>query len=272
VASHLYETERLIKALPFYEPLRRQEDLLDATALYRAGKCYLEIGDKRQAEECFTAALDSEETPLDTRINTRFELAKMYEAARKNTEALYLLEEAMGIERERDQGIADSARQQDQERSRPNVTRKLAPKASGEATTRARKPTGPRKRREPGAKPKDRVSRPRPLLFALDEDRRLEEERRSAYIAEKWRTVREGRQDSEEGPGETWMDAAKELIDDFRSYKGFYPWDRYLMQMGLRKDDTKPSSTNPHLLKMAQRLRDGKGNCELVVVLMLTAL
>ncbi|KAK9790446.1 putative Transcription factor tau subunit sfc4 [Seiridium cardinale] len=262
VASTLYETKRLTKALPFYEPLRQQEDLLDALSLFRAGKCYLEIEDRRQAEECFTAALDFDDTPSDVRINARYELARMYEAARKNEEALYLLEEAMGIEREQKEESGASGVEPPRREARPRIIRNLAPKPILERPPqeprppRERKPPGLRKPRQAGEgkQPRERSSRTRPLLFALDEDRKLEEERRSAYLAEKWSVVREERLNSEHGPGMAWMAAAKTLVDDFRSFKAFYPWDRYLAQMGLKKDDS-ASSANPHLLKMVQRLR-----------------
>lgn len=263
VASTLYETKRLAKALPFYEPLRQQEDLLDALSLYRAGKCYLEIEDRRQAEECFTAALDFDETPSDVRINARYELARMYEAARKNEEALYLLEEAMGIEREQKEVSGISGVEPPRREARPKIIRNLAPKPVLDKPPpeprahRERKAPGPKRTRQRGEdnKPRrERMSRPRPLLFALDEDRKLEEERRSAYLAEKWHIIQEQKEESEHGPGAAWMAAAKILVDDFRSFKAFYPWDRYLAQMGLKKDES-ATSANPHLLKMVQRLR-----------------
>ncbi|KAH6661145.1 hypothetical protein BKA67DRAFT_76467 [Truncatella angustata] len=262
VASALYETKRLTKALPFYEPLRQQEDLLDALSLFRAGKCYLEMDDRRQAEQCFSAALDFDDTPSDVRVNARYELAKMYEAARKNEEALYLLEEAMGIEREQKELSGESGVEPPRREPRPRIIRSLAPKPildkppEEPRAPRERKAPVPRKPRVPGEKrqPREGVRRQRPLLFALDEDRKLEEERRATYLAEKWRIVREEKDSSEHGPGRGWMAAAKILIDDFRSFKAFFPWDRYLTQMGLKKDES-GSSANPHLLKMAQRLR-----------------
>ncbi|KAH8653483.1 hypothetical protein BX600DRAFT_526676 [Xylariales sp. PMI_506] len=262
VANVLYETQRLPKALQFFEPLRQIPDFLDATALYRAGKCYLQLGDKRQAEECFTAALDSEETPVETRINARYELASMYEAARKNAEAYILVNEALNLEHDRDQAFSESEGEEEigedgqvipkppktGMRKRGAVTRKPRQNKAG---------TAPRKPREPRSREsKQRMYRPRPLLFALDEDRRVEEERRSAYFVEQWEIIRNGRENSNQGPGVAWMEAARTLVDDFRAFKAFYPWDRYLTYMGLKKDESSPSSSNPHLLKMAQRLRD----------------
>jgi general transcription factor 3C polypeptide 3 (transcription factor C subunit 4) len=261
VATALYETQRAVKALRFFEPLRNIPDYLDATALYNTGMCYLETGDKRQAEQCFTAALDFEEQTMDTRINARYELAKMYEAARQNAEAYILVNEALNLEKDRDGSSTESnggAGMADNGRDKSQPKRK---KAQREPIVRpaARKPREKkagvvtRKPREPGV-----ARRTRPLVFALDEDRRIEEERRSKDLAEKWRIIREERDNSNQGPGDTWLSAAKDLVDDFRSFKAFYPWDRYLTHLGLMEDEASPSSMNPLLLKMAQRLRDGK--------------
>lgn len=262
----MYETQRAVKALRYFEPLRNIPEYLDATALYHTGMCYLETGDKRQAEQCFTAALDFEEQTMDTRINARYELAKMYEAARQNAEAYILVNEALNLEKDREGSSAESsggAERADGGRDKPKPKRK---KAQGDPIVRpaARKPKEKkagivaRKPREPAV-----PRRTRPLVFALDEDRRLEEDRRSEYLAEKWRIIREERDNSNEGPGDTWLSAAKDLVDDFRSFKAFYPWDRYLTHLGLMEEEASPSSMNPLLLKMAQRLRDGEQTFQL---------
>jgi general transcription factor 3C polypeptide 3 (transcription factor C subunit 4) len=97
-------------------------------------------------------------------------------------------------------------------------------------------------------------------VFALDEDKAKAEKLRSAHLAEQWEYIRRSKDDyqlsDDLGPGETWMDVARELVDDFRSYKPFYPWERYLVNMGLKQDHVSTSSVNPSLVKMADRLRD----------------
>ncbi|KAI0127740.1 hypothetical protein BJ170DRAFT_385887 [Xylariales sp. AK1849] len=259
VATTLYETGRLAAALPFFEPLRRQSEFLEATSLYQVGKCYLEIGDKRQAEQCFAAVLDSEDAAVETRIEARYELAKMYEAARKNAEAYLLVNEALELENDRDESSTESDDEQevgDDGELRPKAKRKPTAKKRTARVEKMPKEKKPRAPRKPSGERKPRVHRPRPLVFALDEDRRLEEERRSAYLVDKWRIVHDEREESDQGPGDLWMEAARELVDDFRSFKAFYPWERYLTHMGLKKDESSPSSSNPLLLKMAQRLRD----------------
>jgi general transcription factor 3C polypeptide 3 (transcription factor C subunit 4) len=33
-----------------------------------------------------------------------------------------------------------------------------------------------------------------------------------------------------------WMAAAKDLVDEFRSFREFYPWDKYLKFLGVGND------------------------------------
>ncbi|KAK8057542.1 TPR-like protein [Apiospora saccharicola] len=265
IAGALYEHQHYARALRFYDPLRQQEGYLDAAQLYQVGKCYLEAGNKRQAEDYFAAALDAEESSIDTRISARYELAKMYEAARQGEEAYILVNEAMELERDRDENLRFGGRDGGNRARKPlKAKRKPAgprkPRVKGE---KAARPSVPRRPREPRTGPKEPYKR-RVRIFALNEDREREETARSAHLAKKWEIVRASNyqanyQDEEEllgGPGEEWMAAARELIEDFCSFKAFFPWERYLVNIGLRQDKAGLSSTNPTLLKMAQRLRD----------------
>ncbi|KAK8091955.1 RNA polymerase III transcription factor tfiiic [Apiospora hydei] len=265
IAGALYEHQHFPRALRFYDPLRHQEGYLDAAQLYQVGKCYLEAGNKRDAEDYFAAALDAEESTIDTRISARYELAKMYEEARQGEEAYILVNEAMELERDRDEnllyGDGDGAyrpRRPLKAKRKPAGPRK--PRVKGEKASRPSGPRRPREPKEPRTGPKGPYKR-RVRIFALNEDREREENARSAHLATKWEIVRAGNHQTEElsgGPGEEWMAAAKELIEDFCSFKAFFPWERYLVNIGLKQDKAGLSSTNPTLLKMAQRLKDSQ--------------
>ncbi|KAJ2988727.1 hypothetical protein NUW58_g3828 [Xylaria curta] len=77
VASALYESDLRSMALRFFQPLLSVPDVLDSAALLAAGRCYLDAGDKRQAEECFGAAIDADESNDEASIDARYELAKI---------------------------------------------------------------------------------------------------------------------------------------------------------------------------------------------------
>ncbi|KAK8076584.1 hypothetical protein PG994_003856 [Apiospora phragmitis] len=255
IAGALYEHQHFARALRFYDPLRHQEGYLDAAQVYQVGKCYLEAGNKREAEDYFAAALDAEESTIDTRIGARYELAKMYEAARQGEEAYILVNEAMELERDRDENRQYG---DDYGGYRPRRPLKAKRKSTGPRKPRAKGDKAARRPREPRTGPKQPYKR-RVRIFALNEDREREENARSAHLATKWEIVRAANYQTDElsgGPGEEWMAAAKELIEDFCSFKAFFPWERYLVNIGLKQDKGGLSSTNPTLLKMAQRLKD----------------
>lgn len=267
MASALFDAHEYAAALRFYEPLRGDPDALDASQLYQAGRCYLDAGDNRQAEECFTASLDSEDSNLDARIAARYELAKMYEKARQKEEAYILVNEAMELERDRDANAEDSGEEEEESGGEDGEKTPAKAKAKRKPVV-AKKPRRPRAKKPPKLAPREpreprkyAPRRPRPRIFALDEDRLREENERSAYLAQKWEIVRHGRNEGEqaaEGPGGEWLAAARELVNDFCSFKAFFPWERYLVHIGLRQDKGGSSSTNPMLLKMAQRLKDSE--------------
>ncbi|KAJ1335258.1 general transcription factor 3C polypeptide 3 (transcription factor C subunit 4) [Microdochium nivale] len=280
IAGTLYEVGKIPMALQHYELLLAMPETLDGRSMYRAGKCFLEINDNRRAEECFAAAIESDESDDQASIDARYELAKMYESVREEREALILVREAMNMAQARDEDYEDDGQDDDdddddedddgndtgldglprrrkQKRKRPQ---QRARRLGGEKTKpKARKPPGA------GVVGGDSstgggggAKRHRPRVFARREE--LEKERllRSAELAEKWQVVRECREQFgpslPAGPPAPLMAAARELIEDFQSVKQFYSWERYLGHIGLKQDDRKGVSKSTNLMEMAERL------------------
>ncbi|KAI0971753.1 hypothetical protein F4678DRAFT_431779 [Xylaria arbuscula] len=263
VGSALYESDLRPKALHFFEPLLGIPEILDSAALLATGRCYLDTGDKRQAEECFTAAIDVDESNDEAAIDARFELAQMYEAAREEQEAYILVNEAIRLQQAYDE--ADGENDEDdvgEYQGSDDDARNRSKKA------RPRNQRGPRRLKprvsKPAALDKDgneiRRSRPRPRrkVFGRTEEVTLEEKRRAEELAAAWRTVHETRaptdNDNGIGPSDTFMRVAKELVDDFRSCKGFYSWEKYLIHLGIDEDKQVYASANRNLIEMKERL------------------
>ncbi|KAI1755350.1 hypothetical protein F4782DRAFT_488209 [Xylaria castorea] len=269
VASALYESDLRVMALRFFEPLLSVPDVLDAAALLAAGRCYLDAGDQRQAEECFSAAIDADELNDEASIDARYELAKMYEAAREEQEAYILVNEALRLQRAHDeaeeenddedidQGSDDDA----QNRPRAGATRRRRSR-----NQRAPRPLKPRAPRALASKSSvldvdgREVRRPRPRrkVFGRTEEVTLEERRRAEELTMAWRTVHGTREAVDNvvqtGPSDAFMRAAKELVDDFRSCKGFYSWEKYLTHLGIDEDKQVYVSRNRNLIEMKERL------------------
>lgn len=276
MASALYEKNNYSQSLRFYEPLWDIPDALDANALLRAGRCYLNLGDKRQAEECFTAAIDVDELNYQPCIDARLELARMYEAAREEREAYILVSEALRLQEAQEEeedpldGDMDlnADDMEEDELDPPNLSINRDPRMDAQ---RKKKPAR-RVVRMRGDRPKSKAEKPlrslhpkvqrqRPRVFGYSEEVQKEEERRSVDLATKWQIVRDSREESgpdERGPPESFMTAAGPLVDDFRSYKDFYSWDNYLTHLGIKKAGQKPVTRNPNLVEMAERLSHSK--------------
>ncbi|XXG96530.1 protein phosphatase regulator [Hypoxylon texense] len=269
-AAALYEANNLSLALRYYEPLRAP-DLLDTESLVRVGRCYLDAGDNRQAEECFTAAINQDESNSEACIDARYELAKMYEAAREEREAYILVNEAIRLQEARERAREENNRDDDNDEDRddddddaatvrePGSGTEADPKPKPKRAKRPPKPKGEKSKKEPN--PKAEPARRRPKVFARTEELQLEERLRADELAEAWQVVRDSQAASQiggnaTGPSNTFMAAAQKLVDDFRSYREFYPWDKYLAHLGLDQAREKVLSRkgNRNLLAMVERL------------------
>ncbi|KAF2962966.1 hypothetical protein GQX73_g10607 [Xylaria multiplex] len=247
IGCALYESELRTMALCFFEPLLNVPDVLDSAALLAAGRCYLDAGDKRQAEECFGAAIDADESNDEASIDARYELAKMYEAAREEQEAYILVNEALRLQQAHDEAEGEN------EEEDMVLLEKRDRKTN--APPRRLKPRTPRLNKDGH---EIRRPRPRRKVFGRTEEVTLEEKRRAEELTAAWRTVHYVREPVNNinriGPSDAFMRAAKELVDDFRSCKGFYSWEKYLTHLGIDGDKQVYVSRNRNLIEMKERL------------------
>jgi general transcription factor 3C polypeptide 3 (transcription factor C subunit 4) len=66
-------------------------------------------------------------------------------------------------------------------------------------------------------------------------ERQRQESLRAERLQEQYTVMRleqSGMRARREGPTLAWMEAAQDLIEDFRSFKTFYPWDKYVHFLG----------------------------------------
>ncbi|KAI1109731.1 hypothetical protein F5Y14DRAFT_393913 [Nemania sp. NC0429] len=273
VATALYDSDLREMALRFFEPLLSVPDVLDSAALLAAGRCYLDAGDKRQAEECFGAAIDADRSNDEASIDARYELAKMYEAAREEQEAYILVNEAIQLQQAYDE--AEDENDEEDREGYPgsdddgsNPARASAAKREWARKQRTHRPLKPRPARkltsDSAARDSDgreaRRPRPRPRrkVFGRTEEVTLQEKRRAEELAAAWRVIQSTREsahnDNGIGPPTAFMRAAKELVDDFRACKGFYSWEKYLIHLGIGEDKEIYVSRNTNLIEMKERL------------------
>ncbi|EXK37813.1 hypothetical protein FOMG_08377 [Fusarium oxysporum f. sp. melonis 26406] len=227
-------------AISYYQILRDLPGDADATILLQLGRCYSAVGETATAEEYFLAAIDADEDNIDARI----ELANMYEKAREEEEALILAAEAMALRQARDQNL---------EGHQDSITDLEQP--SRRAPRRAQ--AVPRRTDAFGKRLIPRRYRPKRLAGA--DKRRQEEQARAMKLTEQYEIVQDLRKKIKEGQHNlipTWMASSKELVDEFRSIKKFYTWDKYLHFLGPKNHLQQQEADKPQneLSQMYERL------------------
>ncbi|CAM1502792.1 Fc.00g075680.m01.CDS01 [Cosmosporella sp. VM-42] len=239
-------------AIKYYEILRDIPGETDATVFLQLGRCYSVSGEHAAAEEYFLAAIDADEDNIEARI----ELANMYEKAREEEEALILAAEAIALREARERGDEYAL----------GVTTLLTNQSSvplEKRTPRRREATYRRENRKPrtGAVAARSVipRRYRPKRLAGPDKRRQDEQAHALKLTEQYEIVRHLRQQIRAGRDDllpTWMTSSKELIDDFRSLKKFYTWEKYLHFLGRRSTLEPAESDQPktELSQMYERL------------------
>lgn len=215
------------------------------------GRCYLASGQSPAAEECFLAAIEVDPDSIDCRI----ELANMYEKAREEEEALILAAEAMAL-REAQDGTGRRGGVQPAPRRRsetgPHVQRRVAIRSHGESdTSHPTRPMIPR--------------RYRPRRLGAPEQRRREEQAHAVKLSHQYEAVRELKQLIQAGRTDlidSWVNSSRELVDDFRSLKKFYSWDKYLQFLGSQSafSQRPQEPAENELFQMYERLTQSKGD------------
>ncbi|KAF5019761.1 hypothetical protein F66182_8198, partial [Fusarium sp. NRRL 66182] len=207
----------------------------DATILLQLGRCHSAVGENATAEEYFLAAIDADEDNIDARI----ELANMYEKAREEEEALILAAEALALREARDQDLEGG--------HEPGA-------APVQSTRRAQRRAEAVPRRTDAFGKRLIPRRYRPKRLAGADKRRQEEQTRAMKLTEQFHIVQDLRKRIREGQEDlipAWMASSKELVDDFRSLKKFYTWDKYLHFL-RPKDHVQQKETNKPQTELSQ--------------------
>lgn len=224
LANQLFENKQIEQALGFYEFYERLlAGEADPEVLVHKGKCFLELQDQQTAEDLFIQALEAD----DDNIDARYELAQLYEAHQEKEEAFVLVNEALRLAHNlEEEDRFDKDWNMDAEESlNPAETKALQRRRIRRKIMREKKA---------GRRPK-RAKRQYLRRMVGGAKREMYEQNVAESFRTKYQKVQElrariagGDLDAEE----EWMAAAGDLVDDFRSFKEFYPWDKYLSFMG----------------------------------------
>jgi general transcription factor 3C polypeptide 3 (transcription factor C subunit 4) len=218
------------QALIFYQALHQTGKQTDPSLHLRMGKCYLAQKLNTQAEEFFQLAIQLDECNIDARV----QLAKMYEDLNEQEQAFIYVSEIMKIRRMRD---SEKWRRVGAEGHSNNDDFYMPTKLK-------------------------RKTRYTPRRLVDPSERQKQESLRAERLQEQFAVMRleqNGMRAGQEGPTLAWMEAAQDLIEDFRGFKTFYPWDKYVHFLGYAgvaqaQAQTGATPLDADLAAMADRL------------------
>lgn len=251
IATELARQDHPAFGAKYLEVLRELSGEPDAAILLQLGRCYVISGQQSAAEECFLSAIEVDPDNFESRI----ELANMYEKAREDEEALILAAEAMAL---RGAQQTDGDEQAAVSAARLRVRSSQSLRQQEELIDPALRTRAPRRPVIP--------KRYRPKRFGAPDQRRQEEQSHALKLSRQYETVRELKrqiQDGREDLVEAWMQSSQELVDDFRSLKQFYTWDKYLQFLGSKSSLQLLQQQGGQLFQMYERLTRSKSKCHM---------
>ncbi|KAJ3499625.1 hypothetical protein NLG97_g166 [Lecanicillium saksenae] len=244
LAEELMKSGVTEAATKILEIFRETSDIPDSTILLQLGRCYILAGEQPKAEECFLSAIDVDEDSIDARV----ELANMYEKAKEGEEALILAAEAMALQ---------DAQHHQAGHARMDLSGRLG---GPQGELRRRMSQNDQNATTGGPANQARVPRRyRPKRLAGADTLRQDEQARAIKLSRQYDIVRDLKLRISQGQTDLtqeWMNASRDLVDDFRSLKRFYSWDKYLHFLRKRPTSTPTPSQGPEseLSQMYERL------------------
>lgn len=211
VADGLLGARNFEDAVRFYTPLQLVESHEDVQFLFNLARCYVEIGLMTEAEESYETIIQRDERNIEARI----QLAKMYEALNRPNEAVQYVNEVLALERQ----------------NSGNQSKTKRPSGSNGGTVLDSF--------LPPSLHKDGVSRRQQTNNVNKGERRKREEHRKETVRIQYirlQAFQERMKSGDEDATTEWMEAAKTMIEDFRTARVFYPWDRYIKFTGYSRE------------------------------------
>lgn len=205
-----------------------------ASLQLRIGKCWLAEKSVQEAELCFQNAVQMEED----NIPARMELARLYERLNEKEQSFMYVNEIIAIRR--------SQRQIDE-------------LEAGERYSDVPASKRPRRKQTSFAAVRRPQYRYLPRRLLHPAERLKQEAARAEHLQSQYSIMKAELEQMRAGEPEAsqkWMEAAEDLIEDFRGFKTFYPWDKYVKFLGYSQDDKFQAETKleTDLTEMADRL------------------
>lgn len=236
-ADSLQQAGLYSESLKFYQALLKAGHDRDATLHLEIGKCYLRTGQDREAEESFQTTIHLDRDNIDARV----ELARMYEDLDDQEQAFIYVNDLIRLRREQ----SNRKKKNEEEEEEDPVVDDDAFMPAVARRTRSYYQT---------------------KRLMNKEERRRKEAETAERLLEKYsvmRLERIGMRDHDPRATKAWMEAALEMVEDFRGFKQFYSTEKYVRFLGYNgagreQPLTGATPLDNDLAEMAKRISSRK--------------
>ncbi|KAI9821550.1 MAG: transcription factor TFIIIC subunit tfc4 [Phylliscum demangeonii] len=208
-ARNLLAKGAYAEALRYFEPLQHVGDFNNEQLYLAMAQCYRGLNLTDDAEHCYKTVIQNDPGSREARI----QLAKMYEALDMPDMAFAYVNQVLHLERKGVPGMPPGSWPRGSELGTTHAANSFLPPAQPVRGKAAR-------RRDNHALAEEQERR----------DRLLEDAARVQHV--RLQALEEDLRAGDEMATLEWMEVAGRMIEDFRSTKVFYPWDRYIKFIG----------------------------------------
>lgn len=233
------------EALRFYKPLQMTEDYADINFFLAMGECAFACSDLSLAESCFLTVAENDSANLQSRVN----LAKLYESLGDRKQALYYVNQAVILGRE--------IRGQNRRKRKDRRIAQLAKEFRGDSHVSTR-------------------LLPRQLAGEISQtetsqDTDADRPQQVQYLYSKMNELRSKMRDGDSDATEDWLDIADALLHDFRSNRAFYPIQKSHVFLGYSRGEQRGTQKEGMVLdeveEVAGRLQEWLGKRIFIILL-----
>ncbi|KAB8262030.1 hypothetical protein BDV32DRAFT_157729 [Aspergillus pseudonomiae] len=255
VADALKDVGLFEDALRFYMPLQQTEEYADVSFFMAVGDCFRNLDKLEDAENCYLTVAEHDARNIESRV----QLAKLYEAIGMSEQALKYVNEAVLLGRQETRG---NRRRKDTRLEQLVMEFKLA---EGEIGAPGLSSVAPDSVGNDVTAPS--LTTKSAAVLGRKDSVEAENERTESiqFLYTKLQQLQSRVKAGELEATEDWLDIADALLREFRSNRFFYPLQRNVMFLGYSREaqkkagKTKSQTIMEEMQEMAGRLHESLG-------------
>lgn len=252
VGDALKEAQLFEDALEYYVPIQQTTEYADVSFYMTMGECCMKLNRLEEAENCYLTVTENDSRNVESRV----QLAKLYEGLGMTEQAFKYVNEAVLLERQETRG-----RRRRRKDTRLDQLAREFKSAEMNVEETSVMPESPSDVAAPGLTTVSTTAAGRKHVHENEMDRTTNIQ----FLHSKMRQLQPKMNEGNLDAIEDWLDIADALLHDFRSNKVFYPVQRSVIFMGYsraaqkRAGQYKSKAFIDEMREMACRLQESLG-------------